>query len=301
MRHFDDVLVGSIELFCSAAELGSFTAAANICGVTPAAVSRSVARLEARLGVQLFIRTTRQIRLTEAGRQYAQQCRGALGQLIEAERAVTGHQQVPSGLIRLSVPTTYGHYRLLPLLPIFRSRYPAVQVEVHVSNRNIDFVEEGYDVAIRARAPSDSRLVARKLEDAELVIVAAPTYLAAAGTPSNIDSLHRHECISFVLPSSGRPIPWLLRNGVETVEFVTTGSYRVQEDVLAGVTLARSGAGLFQAYRFTVEDDLRSGCLIEVLSRHGGSSRPFSLLYPHARQVSLRLRVLIEFLMQARS
>lgn len=301
MRHFDELLVGSIELFCSAAELGSFTAAARACGVTPAAVSRSVARLETRLGVRLFTRTTRQIRLTDAGRHYAQQCRGALGLLIEAERAATGLQEAPSGLIRLSVPTTYGHHRVLPLLPKFRARYPDVQVEVHVSNRNIDFIEEGYDLSIRARAPADSRLVARKLEDAELVVVASPAYLAVAGTPTSIESLQRHECIGFVLPSSGRPIPWLFRTGDETVEFTTPGSYRVHEDVLAGVTLARAGAGLFQAYRFTVEDDLRSGSLVEVLSRHGGSSRPFSLLYPHARQVSLRLRVLIDFLLQVRS
>jgi DNA-binding transcriptional LysR family regulator len=182
-RQFDDVLLGSIELFCLAAEEGSFTAAALSAGVTPAAVSRSVARLEERLGTRLFVRTTRSIRLTDGGRSYYEQCRQALTQLVEAEREVTGKQLDPSGTLRISLPTTYGHHRLLPLLPEFRRLYPKVQVEVHLSNRNIDFVAEGYDMAVRVRAQPDSTLIARPLEDARLVVVASPEYLARAGTP----------------------------------------------------------------------------------------------------------------------
>src|SRR5246127_2715888 len=147
-RKFDDLLLGSIELFCQAAELGSFTLAANAASVTPAAVSRSVARLEERLGVRLFVRTTRQIRLTDAGRRYFEQCREALSQLADAEREVTGEQTTPAGVLRISMPTPYGHYRVLPLLPAFRERYPQVQVETHLSNRNIDFSDEGFDLAI---------------------------------------------------------------------------------------------------------------------------------------------------------
>ncbi|MFP3244818.1 MAG: LysR family transcriptional regulator, partial [Paraburkholderia sp.] len=131
-RQFDDLLLGSIELFCLAAETGSFTAAANSAGVTPAAVSRSVARLEERLSVRLFVRTTRQIRLTDSGRRYFEQCRDALTQLAEAEREATGQQTAPSGVLRISMPTPYGHYRVLPLLAEFRERYPLVQVETHL-------------------------------------------------------------------------------------------------------------------------------------------------------------------------
>src|SRR5476649_1604595 len=112
-RNFDNVLLGSIELFCFAAELGNFTAAANAAGVTPAAVSRSISRLEERLGVRLFVRTTRHIQLTNSGREYYEECRLALSQLIEAERRVTGQQLEPSGVLRISMPTTYGHYRIL--------------------------------------------------------------------------------------------------------------------------------------------------------------------------------------------
>ena len=295
-RHFDDMQLGSIELFCLAAEQASFTGAANIAGVTPAAVSRSIARLEERLGVRLFVRTTRQIRLTDGGRRYYEQCRQALLQLVEAEREVTGGQAAPAGTLRISAPTPYAHYRLLPLLPQFRQRYPDVTVEVHVSNRNIDFAGESYDIAIRGRDPADSSLIARKLEDAELVLVAAPSYLQRAGTPATLDALQAHECIQFDLPSTGRKIPWPFQVDGKTVDVTTTGGYTCSEDVLGIVTLARSGAGIVQTYRFIVEQDLKSGALLELLPRHGGTSRPFILLYPHARHLSLRVRTFVDFL-----
>ncbi|WP_321956871.1 LysR family transcriptional regulator [Paraburkholderia bannensis] len=297
-RNFDDLLLGSIELFCLAAELGSFTLAATQASVTPAAVSRSVARLEARLGARLFVRTTRQIRLTDPGRRYFEQCREALTQLVDAEREVTGQQTTPAGVLRISMPTPYGHYRVLPLLAAFRAQYPQVEVETHLSNRNIDFADEGFDLAIRGRAPDDSNLVARKLEDAELVIVATPAYLKRVGKPRSIEDLQGHDCIQFELPSSGRNIPWLFSEGDSELELATQGGYGTSGDVLAGVTLARSGAGLFQTYRFIVAEDLATGRLVEVLPDKGGRSRPFFLLYPHGRYLSSRVRVFVDFLVE---
>ena len=297
-RQFDDVMLGSIELFCLAAELGSFTAAGLAAGVTPAAVSRSIGRLEERLGSRLFVRTTRSIRLTEGGRGYYEQCRQALTQMVEAERTLTGQQQEPSGTLRISLPTTYGHHRILPLLPEFRRRFPKVQVDVHLGNRNIDFVGEGYDLAIRVRAQPDSTLIARPLEDARLVVVATPEYLARAGTPQTLDDLARHDCIQFELPSSGRRITWLFsENGTER-EILTEGGYVCSDDVLGGVTLAKHGAGLFQTYRFIVERELADGSLVEVLQPFAGRSRPFTLLYPHGRHMPLRLRTFVDFIME---
>jgi DNA-binding transcriptional LysR family regulator len=295
-RQFDDILLGSIELFCLAAEAGSFTAAAHDAGVTPAAVSRSISRLEARLGVRLFVRSTRSIRLTEGGRAYFEQCRAALNQLVEAERQVSGEQVQPSGTIRISAPTTYGHHRLLPLLPAFRAQYPLIKVEAHISNRNIDLHEENFDVAIRFRAQPDSTMVARHLEDALLVLVASPGYLKRSGRPKTLAELERHECIQFDLPSSGRQIPWLFNEEGREKEIVTTGHYVCAEDVLAGVTLARAGAGLFQTYRFIVEQDLAAGRLVEVLEAFGGRSRPVSLLYPHGRLLPSRVRAFVDFM-----
>jgi DNA-binding transcriptional LysR family regulator len=297
-RQFDDLLLGSIELFCFAAELGSFTLAATAASVTPAAVSRSVARLEKRLGARLFVRTTRQIRLTDLGRRYFEHCRLALSQLADAEREATGQQTAAAGVLRISMPTPYGHYRVLPLMAEFRSRYPDVTVETHLSNRNIDFADEGFDLAIRGKAPRDSGLIARRLEDAELVVVAAPSYLRRVGKPKTLDSLAGHDCIQFELPSNGRNIPWQFRVDGEEREVMTQGGYGSSGDALAGVTLARNGAGLFQTYRFVVEQDLNAGELIELLPAHGGCTRPFILLYPHGRHLSSRVRAFVDFLVE---
>ncbi|WP_020201082.1 LysR family transcriptional regulator [Cupriavidus sp. WS] len=295
-RQFDDLQLGSIELFCLAAELGGFTAAAVAASVTPAAVSRSVSRLEERLGVRLFVRTTRQIRLTDEGRAYFERARRALSQLVDAEREATGQHASPAGLLRISLPTPYAHYRVLPVLPEFRARYPQVEIETHISNSNVDFADDGFDLAVRGRAPDDSNLIARKLEDAELVLVAAPSYLARAGVPGTLDALQAHDCIQFELPSSGRRIPWLFMEDGELAEVTTRGGYGCSDDVLGGVTLARSGAGLFQTYRFVAEQDLRDGRLVELLPQFGGASRPFVLLYPHARHMSSRVRAFVDFL-----
>jgi DNA-binding transcriptional LysR family regulator len=299
-RQFGDILLGSIELFCLAAETGGFTSAALAAGVTPAAVSRSISRLEKRLGLRLFVRTTRSVRLTDAGRAYFAQCRQALAQLAEAEREVMGQQAQPSGTLRISVPTTYGHHRILPMLPAFRERFPDIRLHVHLSNRNIDFVEEGYDMAVRVRAQPDSTLIARHLEDAALVVVATRKYLKKAGTPRTPDDLVAHECIQFELPSSGRRISWLFKEDGKDREVFADSAYSCSDDVLGGVTLARSDAGLFQTYRFVVEKELADGSLVEVLKPFAGRSRPYTLLYPDGRHVPLRMRVFVDFLMAQR-
>lgn len=298
-RNFDGVMVSSIELFCLAAELESFTAAANAVGLTPAAVSRAVARLEERLQVRLFARSTRQIRLTEAGLSYHTQCRQALNQLAEAERGLSARQKEPAGTLRISMPTSLGHCRVLPLLPLFRSRYPQVHVDVHLSNHNIDFVADGFDLAIRARAQKDSGLVVRKLMDAPCVVVAAPSYLRRAGVPNSLDELSAHDCVQFVLPSTGVTAPWMFRVNGKNIDLPTHGSYSCSDDILGPYTLCKAGAGLAQTYRYIVEEDLRSGALVEVLKPFAGRSRPFSLLYPGKRHMPQRARVFVDWLLEA--
>lgn len=297
-RQFNDLQLGSIELFCLTAQHRGFTAAAQAAGLTAAAVSRSVARLETRLGVRLLMRTTRQVRLTDAGQRYYDQCRQALGQLVEAEREVTGQQQTPSGLVRVSLPTSYGHYRVLPLLPAFTRRYPEIELDLQLTNRNVDFTAEGFDLAVRARTPPDSGLVARKLEDAALVIVASPAYLRGRRKPRTTEDLPQHGCLQFVQPNTGQPVPWLVLQDGKLVELAVTGRLRCTDDILGPVTLARSGAGVLQTYRFLVDEDLREGRLIELLPECAGASRPFSLLYPAGSHKPLRVRVLIDYLLE---
>ena len=299
-RQFEPVQLGSIESFCRAAEVGSFTAAAEQLGVTPASVSRAIGRLEERLGVRLFTRTTRSVRLTSDGALYYAQCQQALEQIAEAERAITGRQREPRGLVRVSVGTVYGHHRVVPLLPGFMSAYPRVDVELNVSNRNIDFVEDGFDVAIRLGEPRDSRLIARKLEDATVGIFGAPSYLGDHGRPDTLEELAQHALIQFVLPSTGRPMPWILRNAAgEEIDFSFKSRRRVHEDVLAGLGWAIAGGGLFQIYHFVAQEAVKAGQLAEVMQAAGGRTRSFHVLYPHNRHLSARVRAFVDYLIKA--
>jgi DNA-binding transcriptional LysR family regulator len=295
MRNFDPVQLGTIELFCKVADLGSFSGAAQAFGLTQGAVSRSVARLEQRLGVRLLQRTTRSIRLTDDGALYRSQCQQAIDQIAEAERAITGHQAEPSGTLRLSAPTTYANFRLMPMLPTFCARYPKVTVEANISNRNVDFFDEGYDLAIRLGEPSDSRLVARRLENATLGIFASPQYLKQHGTPKDLEQLRKHLLIQFILPSTGRGMAWSLREGDHDIDFSFSSRVRVHEDVLGAVHLACAGGGVFQTYHFIADGFVKQGQLVEVMQPFSGRSRPFSVLYPQNRHLSSRVRAFVDF------
>jgi DNA-binding transcriptional LysR family regulator len=292
--------LGSIEQFCKAAETGSFTHAAEMLGLTPAAVSRSISRLEQRLGVRLFLRSTRAVKLTSEGELYWKECQLALEQIAEAERAITGAQTVPSGPLRISVSAAYGTFRLLPLMPRFTELYPQIDIEISISDKIIDFVDEGFDLAIRLGIPQDSRLVAFKLEDAMLGVFGTPAYLAKKGEPLQIDDLDEHDCIQYVSPNTGRPLQWLFTDerGMP-IEKPITSRMRVLNDALGAVAWVNAGGGLYQTYRFAVGDALRRSDLVEVLQAFGSRSRPFSILYPQNRHLSARVRAFVEFLRAA--
>ena len=287
----------TIALFCKAAELGSFTAAANALGLTPAAVSRGVGRLENRLGIKLFRRTTRNMSLTDDGRLYFEQCRAAIAQIDNAESAITGVQGHPRGLLRISVPSTYAHYRLLPRLVEFKNRYPLIELDINVSNRNIDFVEDGYDVAIRLGSPPDSRLIARKLEDAPVGVYTTPAYLKGRGEPTVLADLSNkkiHTLLPFVLPSTGKALPWIFLQDDEPIDLVPHSMVSVSEEPIGCIVLARSGMGLVQTFSWIA--DSYKGEFVEVLKPFSGRTRPFYLLYPQNRHQSVKVRVLIDFL-----
>jgi DNA-binding transcriptional LysR family regulator len=289
--------LGSIEQFCKAAELGSFTATAEFFGVTPAAVSRSISRLEQRLGVRLFSRTTRSVKVTNEGALFWKECQVALDQIAEAERAITGAQTVPSGLLRISVSAAYGTFRLLPLMPAFTQAYPQIEIELSISDKIIDFVEEGFDIAIRLGIQRDSRLVAYKLEDASLGVFSAPAYLKRMGEPVSIDDLPAHDCIQYVSPNTGRPMSWLFKDAKgEEIEYPIRSRMRILNDALGCVAWVNAGGGIYQTYRFAATAAVERGDLVEILKNHGGRSRPFSLLYPQNRHLSAKVRAFVDFL-----
>lgn len=292
-----DVMISSIDLFCLAAEHQSFTVAAQLAGISPASVSKTIVRLEERLGIPLFIRTTRQVRLTEAGTRYAVQCRAALDLLHDAEQQAVGAQQMPSGTVRISLPAAYAHWRLFPLIPQFRQRYPLVELEFHISNHSVSFPRDACDLAIRGTEMADSSLIARKLEDAALVMVASPGYLRQHPMPHNLSDLALHQCIRFVLPGTGRPAPWLVQENGETQEVGVKGGILCSEDYLGGLSLALSGAGIYQMYRFVVSEALARHQLEEVLPSCSGATRPFYLIYPQVQHMPPSVRVLVEFIL----
>lgn len=285
-----------LEAFCRTCEAGSFTRAARAMSLTPQAVSRAVASLEGQLGTPLFRRSTRSLAITDAGRRYYEHAAQALALLGAGATAVLESRGTPEGLVRISVPTTYGLHHLAPRLGEFRRLNPQVQVELHVSNRNIDFVTDGFDLAIRLGTIADKTLVARRLGEFPLGVFASPLYLAQRGRPKSPADLVTHDCITFLLPRTGRALPWEFSGGTRRVE--PLARYRVAEDVLGTIALAKAGVGLIQTYDFLVGDAVARGELIEVLEGFRSLRRAFSLVYPRSTARAPAVRALVDFIVQ---
>lgn len=294
-RKYDHL--SDVETFVTVVERGSLTAAAVAMSTTPSVISRALARLEARLGTQLLRRTTRSLGLTDAGRLYLEQTRAALSMIDDAERAVQAEGGDVTGRIRISAPTTFGHYRLPALLQQFAERYPAVRVELNITNRNVDLAGENFDFAIRQGALKDSGMIARKLEDAQLVLVCSPAYVQRRGLPRDLDALAAHECLTFLLPSTGRSFPWQFMRKGEELDWPPESALQVTDDALGTVSLAEAGLGICQTFRFIAQDRLERGVLVEVLPELEGRSRPFSLIYTPQRRMTAAARAFITSLL----
>ena len=283
--------------FTRALEHGSFTRAAKSLGLTQAAISRAVQRLEESLGVMLFRRSTRALQPTAEGRAYYTKCRAALLLLEEARHDVQSGASEVRGLVRLSLPITLGLHVLLPRLEALREKLPEVELEIHVTNQNVDFVHDGADLAVRMGTLKDASLVARKLGDFSVGVFASKEYLAARGPLKRLDDLLAHDCMTFIMPSTGRVLPWIF--AAPNAEVTPRSSLRCVEDPRAGVVLAKAGLGLFQTYHFMVQDELRSGALVEVLKARSGRTRPFSLIRPRTAVTSRAVRAVAEMIIEA--
>lgn len=287
----------SLLAFTRTFEHGSFTRAAKSLGLTQAAISRSVLRLEESLGVMLFRRTTRALQPTAEGRAYYAKCSAALTLLEEAQHDVQRGTSEVRGLVRLSLPITLGLHVLLPRLANLREQLPDVELEIHVTNQNVDFVHDGADLAVRMGTLKDASLVARKLGEFSVGVFASKEYLAARGPLKRLEDLADHDCMMFVMPRTGRVLPWIF--GSPNVEVTPPSSLRCVEDPRAGVVLAKAGLGLFQTYHFMVEDELRAGTLVEVLKARSGRTRPFSLIRPRAAVTSRAVRAVADLIVES--
>ena len=290
--------LSGIQAFCLAYELGNFTEAAKALDVSPQAISRAVARLESELGVTLFRRSTRHIHATEQGRLYYAGAKEALQTLLEAERQLLVSEEARlEGRVRLLLPSAYAHRRVLPWLSDFQEEHAGVQVELTISNRQLDFVQEGYDLAIRAGdVKRSTAYTARKLGDFSLGVFASPGYLATHGTPTFPMDLEQHRCVLFTRPNSNKILPWTFSPDPDV--FIPPSSLRVSQDELALVTLAKQGAGFVQLQHFLVQEELERGELVEVLQSYGGRARSFSLLCQTALAQDPAVQTLVDFIME---
>jgi len=283
--------------FLEAATAGSFTAAAERLELSPAAVSKNVIKLETELGVRLFNRHTRRIRLTPEGVVFAEQAREALRALDNALNGVREAQAEPSGRVRISVGVSFGRRYVLPALPALLAQYPKLEVEVSLENRAVDLVAEGFDIGIRGGRIRDSSLIARRVAQLPLVLLAAPSYLARRGTPQTMADLAQHELIG-VRFTSGADL-WRLRPapGQPAVDWPPTARLFVS-DPDAQVDLAVAGAGIIQVALHHAAADLAAGRLQRVLADlHEPGEREIMLHYPHRQFLSPRVRVVVDALL----
>jgi DNA-binding transcriptional LysR family regulator len=285
--------------FAQTARRGSFAAAARDLGSAPSTLAKSVARLEAQLGVKLFHRTTRQVSLTPDGERLFHRCERVLAEVEDLQAEAAGVRDAPSGTIRLDLPIVYGRRIVLPLLAQLLHRHPQLQLDLRLQDAYADLVRDGLDLAVRIGALQDSRLVARRIDWQQLVCVASPAYLASRGTPMRLDELSRHDAVVFRLPSSGRTRPWQLREGRRAIELPM--AHRVQVNDGEGmVEAALLGLGLMQIPDYMVADELARGTLVEVLSSRRPAPMPVYAVLPSTRLLPPRVRVVLDALLGLR-
>lgn len=283
--------LGDISAFVRSAERLSFAAAGRELGLSSSAIGKSVARLEASLGVRLFHRTTRRVSLTEEGALFRDRCRSILDDLRDAKELVTHSVGTPRGILRISLPTI-GYRFLLPALPKFLARYPEIELELDFNDRLIDLVEGGFDAAIRSGPLVDSSLMSRRLGPFRFVLCASPGYLERKGTPARPADLITHDALRFRFPTSGRLQDWNVAGEAPPASMRTVLTCNNMEAMRAATI---DGLGIAYMPDFLAEEAIRGGALITVLDRYLVDPGQFSILWVSGRQMSLRLRAFIDF------
>lgn len=296
MARLDVNRSGELEVFVQAIELGGFSAAARACGMTPSAVSKLVARLERRLGTRLLNRSTRQLQLTPEGCVFYERGVRILADLNEAERCASAHA-TPRGRLRVNANVPFAHHFLLPLVPEFLASYPDVTLDIVATDEVIDILEQRTDVAVRAGPLKSSNLLARKLGQTRMTIVAAPDYLQRHGTPSTPDELTRHNRLGTNYARVQRG--WPLRYAGEDIEVPVTGNVQAS-DGEALRRLALAGVGLARLAAFQVRDDIAAGRLRPVLEdlNPGDNEEMHAVFVGQGGYLPLRVRAFLDFLVE---
>ncbi|KPY69295.1 LysR family transcriptional regulator [Pseudomonas syringae pv. syringae] len=287
----------AMRVFTRIVELGGFARAAESLHMPRASVTVLIKQLEAHLGVQLLQRTTRQVSATPDGKAYYQRCVSLLADLDDAEASFSATGAEPKGLLRVDLPVNLGRMMIIPALPEFSRRYPQIRLEIGMSDRPVDLIREGVDCVLRAGAALDETLVARPLGSLTQITCASREYLEQHGTPLNLQELVQHQVIEYFSTSTGK------RYGLEFmadgmgVEHASACSIAVNS-ADGYVAACEAGFGLIQVPRYHVAAQLRSGVLVEVLRLHRPPPLPLTALYPPHRQLSRRVRVFVDWLVE---
>jgi DNA-binding transcriptional LysR family regulator len=281
--------------FAQTAEHGSFSAAARVLGLTPAGVSKNVARLEHDLGVRLFHRSTRRLRLTESGERFLQQVDGPLASLQAAVASLDDRGEDPAGTLKVSMGQAFGRNFLVPLLGAFLERYPRVLPDWHFDNRQVDIVGEGFDAAVGGGFPLASGVVARELAPVHIVAVAAPAYLAGRAMPRSPADLAAFDAIMRRSSPTGRVRPWSLRSRRAAEVTVQCRPRLIFSDPEAIAQAARLGLGVALLPMPFAFASIASGELVRLLPGWYSDAGPLSVYYPSRRMLPAKTRAFVDF------
>ncbi|HXA47334.1 MAG TPA: LysR family transcriptional regulator [Burkholderiaceae bacterium] len=287
----------SMRIFTRIVELKSFTRAAEDLGYPKSTVTNAIKQMESRLRVRLLQRTTRQVTATLDGQAYYQRCARLLNDLEETENVFSEAATNPSGKLRVDLQGTLARHFVLPKLHLFCARYPNIELQIGMGDRLVDLVGEGIDCVLRGGALHDSSMVGRRLASLEQATVASQAYLNLHGEPRTIEDLAQHRAVNFFSTHSGKFYPFEFKVDGETRYVDIDGTISVN-NVDAYLACCRSGLGLIQAPRYGMEELIAAGELREVLTDFRPEPMAVSVLYPHHRQLSPRVRVFVDWLVE---
>ena len=293
-----DVVHGML-VFTKVVQAGSLSAAARELGVSTAVVSRTLAALEARLGVRLVNRTTRSLHLTDEGASYYETCQRILAEIDEADAAVTSRHIEPQGVLKVALPASFGHQHIAPLIPRFAELYPKIELALSLSDRLINLIEEGFDLAVRIAELKDSSLAARKLAPNRRVVCASPAYLREHGEPKTPQDLTRHNCLVAAW-EQGFAMTWEYKNPVNKRGSVrVSGRYACDNwEVLREWAIAGLGVALKSTW--DVRRQLEDGSLVPLFPGYDfDTDVGIYAVYPHRRHLPAKTRVFIDFLAES--
>lgn len=287
-------LLEGIVAFVEVVSNGSFTKAAEISGHSTSYISKEISKLEERLGIRLLNRTTRSLSLTPEGELYYQQCQQIVNDAEQAEQFMTGQQQKPKGLLRVSCPVNFGLSKLRPVLAKFTSQYKGVQLELELTDRKVDMVAEGYDVVIRASVQlEDSSLISRRFMRSKAITVAAPRYLRKNGLPKIPSDLVQHQTISYAYLK--QPKVWLYTDKDGQPMQVNVDSQVVTNSGEMNLALCIAGKGITRIPLFHLSNELEQNELVELFEDYPKTDIDVHLVYPSRKHMSSKVRSFIDF------